>query len=225
MHECLVEVEDERLPADVLLRLRPDQPLLVTVHLRSRLLLLLQQEHALHLLERGSLILWHLADEGLGTRGRRATVVILLLCLLHFCFLLVVRSRLSVISVLVSSQVHLLIGCRWKRRLLLQRILLASLPGVIGCTAGFLRLDATIRRSVVLILLELRLLVRVLYRYYLLSIIVLECVAVDSGDLLGLHALALPLGHVHSAATVASHCSLRACHLHLLRSASCSSLG
>lgn len=224
MHECLVEVEDERLPADVLLRLRPDQPLLVTVHLRSRLLLLLQQEHALHLLERGSLVLWHLADEGLGTR-RRAAVVILLLCLLHFCFLLVVRCRLSVISVLVSSQVHLLIGCGWKWRLLLQRILLASLPGVIGCTAGFLRLDATIRRSVVLILLELCLLVRVLYRYYLLSIIVLERVAVDSGDLLGLHALALPLGHVHSAATVARHCSLRACHLHLLRSASCSSLG
>ena len=81
MHECLIEVEDERLPADVLLRLWPDQPLLVAIHLRGRLLLLLKQDHALHLLERGSLVLWHLADEGLGTRSR-AAVVILLLCLL-----------------------------------------------------------------------------------------------------------------------------------------------
>ena len=81
MYERLIEVEDERLPADVLLRLWPDQPLLVAIHLRGRLLLLLKQDHTLHLLERGSLVLWHLADEGLGTRSR-AAVVILLLCLL-----------------------------------------------------------------------------------------------------------------------------------------------
>ena len=127
------------------------------------------------------------------------------------------------IGVLVSSQVRLLIGCRWEWRLLLLWILLASLSGVIGRTAGFLRLNPTIGRCIVLILLKLCLLVRVLYRYYLLAIIVLECIAIDSRDLLGLHAVTLPLRSLSSAAPVTGHRGIRACHFHLLRSACCSS--
>ena len=143
VHKRLVQVEDQRLPAHIVLSRCSNQPLLLlngALSMRLSLLLLLHLQLLkvseflhLHLLEVGFLVLWHLADnrgESLGTSTSVGALIGL-----GISFLLLVSCGcllLALLMFVLCSQLNLRVGrVSWSRSLVL---LLAPLSAVATAT-------------------------------------------------------------------------------------------